>query len=78
LDLTEQGLQLRTGSPIAIGHTIHLECQLEAHIIIHCALLVTHAAPPHFGGRIIEISAEHHEQLIRYIQQLIGQNLGGT
>jgi prephenate dehydrogenase len=29
------------------------------------------------GGRITEISAEHHEQLMRYVQQLIAQNLGG-
>jgi len=78
LDLTEQGLQLRTEFPIAVGDTIQLECQLDTHTIIHCALLVTHAAPPHVGGRITDISTEHHQQLMRYIQQLSAQNLGGT
>jgi hypothetical protein len=77
LDLTEQGLQIRTEFPIAVGDTIHLECQLEAHTIIQCALLVTHVKSPYVGGRITEISVEHHEQLMRYVQQLIAQNLGG-
>jgi hypothetical protein len=77
LDLTEQGLQLRTEFPIAVGDTIHLECQLEAHTIIQCALLVTHVKSPYVGGRITEITVEHQEQLMRYVQQLIAQNLGG-
>ena len=76
LDLTEQGLQIRTDLPIAVGATIQLECQLESHTIIHCALLVTHVSPPHVGGRIAEISPEHHQQLIRFLQQLIAANLG--
>jgi hypothetical protein len=77
LNLTDQGLQLRTEFPIAVGDTIQLECQQEAHNIIHCALVVTHATPPHVGGRITDISAEHRLQLIRHIQELIAQNLGG-
>lgn len=77
LDLTERGLRLRTEFPIAVGETIQLECQLEAHTIVHCALLVTHAAPPHVGGRITEISAEHHQLLMRHVQQLSSQNLKG-
>jgi PilZ domain-containing protein len=75
--LTEQGLQIRSDFPAATGDTIQLECQLEAHTIIHCALLVTHVSPPHVGGRITEISPEHHQQLMRFLQQLIAQNLEG-
>jgi hypothetical protein len=77
LDLTEQGLQIRTDFPVAVGHTIQLECQLEARTIIHCALLVTHVSPPHVDGRITEISLEHHQQLLRFLQELIAQDLGG-
>jgi PilZ domain-containing protein len=71
--LTEQGLQIQSDFPAATGDTI----QLEAHTIIHCALLVTHVSPPHVGGRITEISPEHHQQLMRFLQQLIAQNLEG-
>jgi PilZ domain-containing protein len=77
LDLTEQGLQIRTDFPVTVGHTIQLECQLEAHTIIHYAPLVTDVSPPHAGGRIAEISPEHHQQLMRFLQELIAQNLGG-
>jgi hypothetical protein len=77
LDLTEQGLQIRTDFPVAVGDTIELECQLEAHTIIHCALLVTHVSTPHVSGRITEISSEQQQQLIRFLQQLIAANMGG-
>lgn len=77
LDLTEQGLQIRTDFPVAVGDTIQLECQLETHTIIHCALLVTHVSTPHVGGWITEISPEQRQQLIRFLQQLIATNLGG-
>ena len=78
LDLTEHGLRLRTEFPVVVGDTLHLECQLEAHTIIHCALVVTHVKAPYVGGRIADISTEHHKQLMRHIQQLITQNLGGV
>jgi PilZ domain-containing protein len=77
LDLTEQGLQIRTDFPLAVGDTIQLECQLETHTIIHCALLITHVLTPHVGGRITEISPEQQQQLIRFLQQLIAADLGG-
>ena len=76
-NLTEDGLQLSTEIPIPVGATIQLECRLEAHTIIDCAVLITHATHPYIGGRITEISPEHRRQLIHFIQQLIETNLGG-
>jgi hypothetical protein len=76
LDLTDLGLKLRTEILIPVGATIQLECQLEAHAIIHCAVLITHSSHPYIGGQITEILLEHKRQLTQFMQKLIAAHSG--
>ena len=76
-DITEQGFQVRTDLPLVVGEVVRLSCALDAHNEVECGIAVTHARPPVFGGRIVDISPEHHERLSRFIQQLITLNMMG-
>lgn len=76
-DLTERGLQIVTETPLVVGETVALEFQLIDRTIVHCALLVTHAQDLRAGGRIIQISTEHREALIQFIEQMITGSLVG-
>ena len=76
-DLTEQGFQVQTDLPLAVGEVVRLTCALDAHSEVECEIAVTHARPPLFGSRIVAISPEHHEQLARFIQHLITLNMMG-
>lgn len=76
-DLTEQGFQVQTDLPLVVGEVVRLSCALDGHTEIECGIAVTHARPPLFGSRIVDISPEHHERLSRFIQQLITVNMMG-
>lgn len=76
-DLTEQGFQIRTELPLAAGEVVRLTCALDDHTEIECGIAVTHARPPVFGTRIVEISPEQQERLARFIQRLITLTLMG-
>lgn len=76
-DLTEQGFQVQTDLPLVVGEVIHLTCELDAHSLVECDIAVTHARPPIFGSRIVDIPPEHHERLSRFIQNLIMLNMMG-
>ena len=77
LDVTEQGFQVTTDLPVAVGDVLDLTCPLDANSDITCTVAVTHAQPPFFGSRIVDISAEHRQRLSRFIQRLITQNMMG-
>ena len=76
-DLTEQGFQVQADLPLVTGEVVRLACALDGHIEIECAIAVTHARPPVFGSRIVDISPEHHERLSRFIENLIMLNMTG-
>ena len=76
-DLTEQGFQVQTDLPLVVGEVVRLSCTLDDHTEIECAIAVTHARPPIFGSRIVDISPEHQERLSRFIQNLIMLNMMG-
>lgn len=76
-NLTEAGFLIETDLQVAAGDTILIECQLDEHSHIHCALLVASAVPPLFGGRITQISPEHQQQLTNFMNRLITANLVG-
>jgi drug/metabolite transporter (DMT)-like permease len=78
-DFTEQGFQLQSHVPsLETGEVVRLTCALDSHEEIVCCVAVTYARPSGFGVRIIHISAEHREQLSRFIEGLIAANIDGT
>jgi hypothetical protein len=76
-NLTEEGLLIETDLQIAAGDSIWIECQLDEHSNIHCALLVASATPPLFGGPIAQISPEYQQQLTNFMNRLITANQVG-
>jgi PilZ domain len=69
VDLTAQGLQISADLPLLAGDRIEIECQLEAESRIHCALTLTHVAGRHAGGRLIDITPEHHRRLMDFLDR---------
>lgn len=78
LDLTDNGLRIHTDLPLAANETALIECQLDGESIIQCELLVTHAAPPEFGGRMTRLLPEHQLLLAQFIDRLIAASMGGV
>ena len=76
-DLTEQGFQIQTEIPLAMGEVVRLTCPLDFHTEIECGIAVTHARPPVFGTRIVDIAPEQQERLERFIQRLITLTMMG-
>ena len=77
VDLTEQGFQIQTEIPFAMGEVIRLTCPLDLHTEIECSIAVTHARPPVVGTRIVDIAPEQQERLARFIQRLITLTMMG-
>ncbi len=77
LDLTENGILFSTELPLTVNETIRIECQLDGECLLHCEVLVTHAQPPRFGGRITQLSPEHQVQLAQFIERLIRASMEG-
>jgi len=78
LDLTEKGMLIQAAvSPAVTGDQLKLEFELTPALTIHCTIVVTHAAPPHLGARITDISPEDQIHLSRFIDQLLALNMTG-
>ncbi|MDF2460009.1 MAG: hypothetical protein K0S79_2425 [Nitrospira sp.] len=77
IDITEQGLHISTELPLTVAETVRTECQLDETCVVHCELLITHAQPPRFGGKITHLLPEHQQQLVSFIQRLIMSNMAG-
>jgi hypothetical protein len=77
VDITEEGVHFSTDLSLSPAETVGIECQLDADCIIHCQLLITHAQPPRFGGRITHLLPEHRQQLAFFIQRLITSSMAG-
>lgn len=77
VDITEQGLHFSTDLNLSNNETARIECQLDADCIIQCELVITHAEPPRFGGRITHVLPEHQQQLALFIQRLITASMAG-
>ena len=78
LDLTEKGMLIQAADSRAItGDQLNLEFELTPTLTIHCTIVVTHAAPPHLGARITDISPEDQIHLSRFIDQLLALNMTG-
>jgi hypothetical protein len=76
-DITEQGLHFTTELLLSKNQTVRIECQLDADCIIQCELVVTHAEPPRFGGRMRHLLPEHQQHLAVFIQRLITSSMAG-
>ncbi|MCE3224997.1 MAG: hypothetical protein K0S58_3177 [Nitrospira sp.] len=76
-DVTEQGFQLQTDLPLVTGDVVRLTCALESQEEIECGVAVTHARPPLFGSRIVDISPDHQERLSRFIERLLTLTMMG-
>jgi hypothetical protein len=77
IELTETGVLVQSDLHVTIGEAVDLDFDLTPDCPIHCTILVTHAALPHFGGLISSISPEHQQHVARFIKQLIEINLTG-
>ena len=69
VDLTAQGLQISADLPLLAGDRVEIDCQLEAESTLHCALTLTHAAGRHAGGRLVDITPEHHRRLMAFLDR---------
>lgn len=76
-DLTEQGFQIQTNIPLAMGEVVRLTCPLDLHTEVECGIAVTHARPQVFGTRIVDIAPEQQERLACFIQRLITLTMMG-
>jgi len=77
LDITDQGLHFSTDLILFKNDTVRIECQLDADCIMQCGLVITHAEPPRFGGRMTHLLPEHQQQLASFIQRLITSGMAG-
>ena len=77
LDITDQGLHFSTELLLSKNDTVRLECQLDADCVIQCELVITHAEPPRFGGRMTHLLPDHRQQLALFIQRLISSSMAG-
>ena len=77
IDITEEGLHFSTDLSLRTTETVRIECQLDADCIIQCELVITHAQPPSFGGRITHLLPESQKQLASFIQRLITSSMAG-
>lgn len=77
LDMTESGLRFTTELPLGLSEMVKLEMQLDGDCVIHCQMLVTHAQPPQFGGRITQMLPEDRQHLAQYIERLIWTSMTG-
>ena len=76
-DITEQGLHFSTELALTEAETVRIECQLDEDCIVQCELLITHARPAYFGGKITHLLPEHQLELASFIQRLIMSNMAG-
>ena len=77
IDITEEGLHFSTDLSLSTHETVRIECQLDADCIIQWGLVITHAQPPRFGGRMTHLLPEHQQQLALFIQRLITSSMAG-
>lgn len=77
LELTEKGVLLHSDLSVAVGDEVDMDFLLTPSCPIHCTILTTHSAPPHFGGMIARISDEDQQHISHFIEQLIDINLTG-
>jgi hypothetical protein len=69
IEITPQGIGLKTALPAAAGDMLTVEFKLSGAHGIRCAIQVTHATPPELGGRITDIAPEHQRRLDQFIDQ---------
>jgi hypothetical protein len=77
VDLTEKGVQLRIEMPVCVGEVMELEFSLSDTSHIHCMVQINHVILPHVGAAIVRISAEHQNQISRFIDQVNALNVTG-
>lgn len=74
VDLSEAGVRVRAGSPVAVGEELELTCRLAKNRLLECTVQVTHATSSQFGAEITNISPEHLTQLKQFIDDMIAMN----
>lgn len=77
LDLTENGVQLKTDLPVTAGDALQLAVGLTDSVAIRCGIRVTRVNGTSVGTCITDITPADEEQLSRFIESLIALNLGG-
>lgn len=69
MELTPDGLGLTTDLGVRVGDRLRVEFALTGAHRIASAVLVTHAAGAHVGGRIVDMDAEDRRRFDRFINE---------
>jgi len=75
VDLSEEGVRVRAGSPVDIGEELQISCGLTSRHSLKCQVQVTHTRSSEFGARITNISPEHRGHLREFIDDLIAMKV---
>ena len=77
LNLTEQGVQLKTDASLKVGEEVRLQLNLTDQWPLHCTILVSNVSPPYVGARISVIAPSDQVLLSRLLEQLQALTLTG-
>ena len=77
IDMTEQGVRLRSDGTFRIGEELNLEFALTETDLLACAIHVTHGQPPYIGAAIVRIDPDSQHRLSRFIEELNALNMTG-
>ena len=77
IDMTEQGVRLRSDETFRVGEELDLEFALTEADVLACVVHVTHSQSPYIGVAIVRIAPDHQERLSRFIEELNALNMTG-
>lgn len=74
VDVSEEGVRVKTAAPVTVGEELQVDCYLTKDWTVQCTVQVVHASPSQFGSRITGISPEQLSRLREFVDDLIAQN----
>lgn len=77
IDMTEQGVRLKSDETFRMGEELNLEFALTETDRLACTIHVTHSQPPYIGAAIVRIAPDHQQRLSRFIEELNALNMTG-
>ena len=76
VDLSEQGMLIRTPTLLTVGEELSFELGLGKSRRIHCTIKVARVAKSDFGVQIVQISPEDQRYLSEYLDDFATNNFG--
>lgn len=75
-DLCEQGMRVKTTTPMTVGEELSFEFTLGKGRRIHCMIKIVRTSSSDFGAQIVQISPEDQQYLTEFIDDFIASNFG--